>query len=294
MGFAEQAESWRAKAHLTGVRLPVLVGVTALAAIVLIAAGGALVKAGTADGFSLSRDEGAATSDGADEEGAASGEARTVFVHVGGAVVEPGVRELAEGARVQDAVDAAGGFADGAARDALNLARVLADGEQIVVPSQEEAVSEPGAAVNSTRCRAWGRPRRRRSWPTARRTAPSARWRISSACPASGTRSSPIWPISYAWDEGRRAGQTGRASSAPGAAACAGLRAFAVGIVRGGAGRIRILGCRRMPRRRRGRHRRERRTLAIRSRSRRFAGPLWRNVLRAREPSRHRSRYGAA
>ena len=116
MGFAEQAESWRAKAHLTGVRLPVLVGVTALAAIVLIAAGGALVKAGTADGFSLSRDEGAATSDGADEEGAASGEARTVFVHVGGAVVEPGVRELAEGARVQDAVDAAGGFADGATR----------------------------------------------------------------------------------------------------------------------------------------------------------------------------------
>lgn len=58
MGFAEQAESWRAKAHLTGVRLPVLVGVTALAAIVLIAAGGALVKAGTSDGFSLSRDNG--------------------------------------------------------------------------------------------------------------------------------------------------------------------------------------------------------------------------------------------
>lgn len=145
MGFAEQAESWRAKAHLTGVRLPVLVGVTALAAIVLIAAGGALVKAGTSDGFSLSRDDGAATSDGTDEDGAASGEARTVFVHVGGAVVEPGVRELAEGARVQDAVDAAGGFADGAARDALNLARVLADGEQIVVPSQEEAVSEPAS-----------------------------------------------------------------------------------------------------------------------------------------------------
>ena len=108
MGFAEQAESWRAKAHLTGVRLPVLVGVTALAAIVLIAAGGALVKAGTSDGFSLSRDDGAATSDGTDEDGVASGEARTVFVHVGGAVVEPGVRELAEGARVQDAVDAAG------------------------------------------------------------------------------------------------------------------------------------------------------------------------------------------
>ena len=113
MGFAERAESWRAKAHLTGVRLPVLVGVTALAAIVLIAAGGALVKAGTSDGFSLSRDDGAATSDGTDEDGAASVEARTVFVHVGGAVVEPGVRELAEGARVQDAVLEPGAAVDG-------------------------------------------------------------------------------------------------------------------------------------------------------------------------------------
>ena len=66
MGFAERAESWRAKAHLTGGRPPGLVGGTALAAIVLIAAGGALVKAGTSDGFSLSRDDGAATSDGTD------------------------------------------------------------------------------------------------------------------------------------------------------------------------------------------------------------------------------------
>ena len=224
MGFAERAESWRAKAHLTGVRLPVLVGVTALAAIVLIAAGGALVKAGTSDGFSLSRDDGAATSDGTDEDGAASVEARTVFVHVGGAVVEPGVRELAEGARVQDAVDAAGGFADGAARDALNLARVLADGEQIVVPSQEEAVLEPGAAVDGGDAGS-----RAAASPTGgkidlnRATAaeldalpgvgPSTAETIVAdreangpfrtvedlkRVSASGTRSSPIWPISYA------------------------------------------------------------------------------------------------
>lgn len=138
MGFVEQAESWRAKAHLSGVRLPVLVGVTALASIVLIAAGGALIKAGTADGFSLSREEGALPVEGdAGEE--ASAPAPTVVVHVGGAVAEPGVRELEEGSRVQDAIDAAGGFSDGAARDGLNLARVLVDGEQIVVPTREEA-----------------------------------------------------------------------------------------------------------------------------------------------------------
>lgn len=141
MGFVEQAESWRAKAHLSGVRLPVLVGVTALAAVVLVAAGCALIKAGTADGFALSREEGVlAPGDAADAgEGAEPAAAPTVVVHVGGAVVEPGVRELEEGARVQDAVEAAGGFAEGAATDALNLARVVADGEQIVVPSQEEA-----------------------------------------------------------------------------------------------------------------------------------------------------------
>lgn len=146
MGFVEQAESWRAKAHLSGVRLPVLVGVTALAAIVLIAAGTALVKAGTADGFSLSRDEGVLAADGDAGAGEGASEpAPTIVVHVGGAVAEPGVRELEEGARVQDAVDAAGGFAEGAARDELNLARVLVDGEQIVVPSLEEADATAGA-----------------------------------------------------------------------------------------------------------------------------------------------------
>lgn len=147
MGFVEQAESWRAKAHLSGVRLPVLVGVTALAAIVLMAAGTALVKAGTADGFSLSRDEGVLAADGDAGAGEGASEpAPTIVVHVGGAVAEPGVRELEEGARVQDAVDAAGGFAEGAARDELNLARVLVDGEQIVVPSLEEADAAAGAA----------------------------------------------------------------------------------------------------------------------------------------------------
>ena len=49
------------------------------------------------------------------------------------------MRELPQGARVQDAVDAAGGFAEGAACDELNLARPLTDGEQIVVPTLEEA-----------------------------------------------------------------------------------------------------------------------------------------------------------
>ena len=57
-----------------------------------------------------------------------------IYVHVGGAVREPGLYRLPPDARVVDAVASALGFADDADRDGVNLARVLADGEQLVVP----------------------------------------------------------------------------------------------------------------------------------------------------------------
>lgn len=72
-----------------------------------------------------------------------SGQALTV--HVAGAVANPGVYVLAPGARVVDAVTAAGGPADGAALHALNLAAPLADGMRIQVPTQKEAAA--GALV---------------------------------------------------------------------------------------------------------------------------------------------------
>lgn len=57
-----------------------------------------------------------------------------VIVHVVGQVVAPGVVELSLGSRVDDAIRAAGGATPGADLSALNLARVLTDGEQVVVP----------------------------------------------------------------------------------------------------------------------------------------------------------------
>nr|WP_307784418.1 ComEA family DNA-binding protein [Salinibacterium sp. SWN139] len=62
-------------------------------------------------------------------------ETPSLFVHVTGAVARPGLFELAEGSRVIDAIAAAGGFTDDANRDQLNLARLLADGEQFAVPA---------------------------------------------------------------------------------------------------------------------------------------------------------------
>lgn len=57
-----------------------------------------------------------------------------LYVHVSGAVAAPGLYRLREGARVVDAVAAAGGFAEGADEGAVNLARPLGDGEQLAVP----------------------------------------------------------------------------------------------------------------------------------------------------------------
>ncbi|KAA9086791.1 ComEA family DNA-binding protein [Microbacterium radiodurans] len=56
------------------------------------------------------------------------------YVHVSGAVAAPGLYRLAVDARVVDAVAAAGGFTPSADRAAVNLARPISDGEQLIVP----------------------------------------------------------------------------------------------------------------------------------------------------------------
>jgi len=53
---------------------------------------------------------------------------------VAGAVVRPGVYSLDENSRVEDAVDAAGGFVIEADKNALNLAAHLEDGERLDIP----------------------------------------------------------------------------------------------------------------------------------------------------------------
>ena len=60
-------------------------------------------------------------------------------VHVIGAVPRPGLYEFAEGARIQDAIDAAGGLLASANVDALNLAELLEDGQQLTIPYQADA-----------------------------------------------------------------------------------------------------------------------------------------------------------
>lgn len=75
--------------------------------------------------------------------GTAPGEQEMIVVHVAGAVKIPGVYTLPEGARVFEAVEAAGGALPDADLHALNLAEPLFDGRKVTVP----AAGSPGLDV---------------------------------------------------------------------------------------------------------------------------------------------------
>lgn len=72
-------------------------------------------------------------------------------VYVCGAVCTPGVYELPAGSRLYQAVEAAGGMAEGADPDYLNLAEPLSDGTKIRIPTREEVESgQAEAGVSSS------------------------------------------------------------------------------------------------------------------------------------------------
>ena len=101
MSFQRSAQSWRARLHLSGARLPVLVGVTAVAIVVMVCAGRLLLDAASSEGFAVVQPDGAeqAAGDGDAEAAADAGASQAapapLRVHVGGAVAAPGVYDLA-------------------------------------------------------------------------------------------------------------------------------------------------------------------------------------------------------
>jgi competence protein ComEA len=77
-----------------------------------------------------------ASSVAAETAGSVSSPAPDLVVYVCGAVRSPGVVRLAEGARVTDALELAGGPLAKAELAAVNLAAPVTDGQQIVVPER--------------------------------------------------------------------------------------------------------------------------------------------------------------
>jgi len=123
-----------------GAAVVLFIAAVAVAAVLSSAAsGGGAQGTIVADGGSASGDS--AHGAGADDVASGSSGVATppLLVHVLGAVVRPGLVELAAGARVVDAVAAAGGFTAEADPAGVNLARPVVDGEQLVVLAMGQA-----------------------------------------------------------------------------------------------------------------------------------------------------------
>jgi competence protein ComEA len=87
--------------------------------------------------------------DGLDETAGPAGRddvAAELVVYVSGAVVAPDVYRLPAGARVKDAVVAAGGLRADAAGEGVNLAEPLSDAQHVHIPALGAPVEVPGQA----------------------------------------------------------------------------------------------------------------------------------------------------
>jgi len=74
-------------------------------------------------------------------------EIKALVVYVTGAVANPGVYELKEGDRLNDAIEMAGGLVEGSAQNYINLAAPLSDGAHIHVPFVKEIESGEAAQI---------------------------------------------------------------------------------------------------------------------------------------------------
>lgn len=168
MAFQDQAERLSSKLHLSAVPRPVFLALAVLL-VVLIAAGAVLaLTPGAPAAFEVqaSGEPAGGAGEAAKEATAAQGTADApavdvvlpesdaaapqLCVHVDGAVQAPGVYYLDAGSRIVDAVAAAGGLTETAQTAAVNLARVLQDGEQVVIPDVTVSEAVSAAAIDGT------------------------------------------------------------------------------------------------------------------------------------------------
>lgn len=64
-----------------------------------------------------------------------------IYVHVCGAVTNPGVYIVKENTRLVDVILLAGGFREEAQPDSINQASIAMDGQQIYIPSKDEVLT---------------------------------------------------------------------------------------------------------------------------------------------------------
>ena len=143
----ESQEQQRSDRAVGGATLKIGAAIVAALACALIAVALAVGSGGgsvVVDGATADPGETGAPSDGR-AGGAPDG---TLVVEIVGAVARPGVFHLPAGSRIGDLVTAAGGYGPrvdtARAQAELNLAAALRDGDQVRVPSRDDAGASPG------------------------------------------------------------------------------------------------------------------------------------------------------
>ncbi|MDP2181427.1 MAG: ComEA family DNA-binding protein [Actinomycetota bacterium] len=149
MDLRTRIDELATRAGLSGVRRNVAV---AVAAVLALAVAWTLARGGRTGGGEEVSYEGAVSAEAAASSvtsavAPAVETTSTVWVHVVGAVRVPDIYELPAGSRAGDAIRAAGGLLGNAAQEGVNLARLVVDGEQVRVPTQDEWDAAGGADV---------------------------------------------------------------------------------------------------------------------------------------------------
>lgn len=148
--------------RFTRVHLSVVVGLLLVA---LVGAGWALLRARPVALATVTTSSGSVTAEPTGSTaapvptGSPSGSATAtpeIVVHVLGAVRKPGVVSLPDRSRVEDAITACGGLTRDADTAELNLAQVLADGQQVIIGNRDEPEGQvrdqsgPGASTTGS------------------------------------------------------------------------------------------------------------------------------------------------
>lgn len=165
MSFIDDVDSLKTKLHVRDMPAPLRIGLIVLGAIILFILFQGLWQLGAGDthlieasaqsswqeeGDGLTIEDGQSMGEDAGSDGAASEAPASVSIHIVGEVNSPGLYEVAEGSRVKEVVEAAGGLSDDALESSINLARVVSDGEQIVVASKSDpSSSQAGTSTAS-------------------------------------------------------------------------------------------------------------------------------------------------
>lgn len=147
MSFQEYSESLKGRLRLGGVNAKAMAGALALLLVAAAVVAFNVVGAAAQEPLVVHNADDAKDDANAD---AAPASVPLVCVHVAGCVASPGIVYLEEGSRVADAVAAAGGMTPDAAADGMNLARVVVDGEQVMVQSAADIALAAQSAAQAS------------------------------------------------------------------------------------------------------------------------------------------------